>query len=81
MAEKRSWVSSFNYAQSNPILNVDPNGALDDRYINNDGSINSVATEDAFDRFYVQNKCTDNCGNEIGGYNLVAQLDKDSEAL
>jgi hypothetical protein len=39
LAAKRSWVSPYNYVQNNPILRVDPTGALDDWYRNADGNI------------------------------------------
>jgi hypothetical protein len=30
MAHKREWLSPYNFVQNNPIIRVDPNGALDD---------------------------------------------------
>ncbi len=30
MMESREWLSPFNYVQNNPLLRIDPNGALDD---------------------------------------------------
>ena len=32
LAEEREWLSPYNYVQNNPILRIDPNGALDDGY-------------------------------------------------
>jgi RHS repeat-associated protein len=33
LADKRSWVSPYNYVQNNPILRIDPTGALDKEYV------------------------------------------------
>jgi hypothetical protein len=38
-AEKRLWVSPYNYAQNDPINRIDPNGALDDGWQNRKGEI------------------------------------------
>jgi len=32
MADERTWVSTYNYTQNNPLNRIDPNGALDDGY-------------------------------------------------
>jgi len=38
MAEKREWVSPYNYCRNNPILRFDPNGLLDDGYKDMNGN-------------------------------------------
>lgn len=32
LADQRSWVSPYSYCQNNPVMRVDPTGALDDEY-------------------------------------------------
>lgn len=75
MADKYPSLLPYIYSANNPIILKDPNGLwIDDHYINNDGTVRSVKTDDSFDRFYVQDKNT-------SGYNLVAQLEKNSAGL
>ena len=68
--------SAFN---NNPIYYTDPTGMIaepfDDHYINNDGSIRTVNTDDSFDRFFVEDFTQDS------GYRLAGQLEKNDAGL
>ena len=63
MAHEREWVSPYNFVQNNPILRIDPNGALDDKYeVDKSGNVNlTEKTNDDFDVL----KGTDKNGNEL----------------
>ena len=39
MAEHRDWLSPYNYVQNNPLLRIDPTGALDDPIYNKKGEV------------------------------------------
>ncbi len=76
LADQFSSWTPYNYVFGNPIKLVDPDGrAPDDHYIKDDGSIQSVKTDDSFDRFFVQDRT-----NETG-YRQVAQLEKNDAGL
>jgi RHS repeat-associated protein len=68
--------SAFN---NNPVFYTDPTGMIaepfDDHYINNDGSIRTVKTDDNFDRFFVED------GTQESGYSMAGQLDKNDAGL
>ncbi|WP_431311640.1 RHS repeat-associated core domain-containing protein [Pedobacter albus] len=60
LSEQRNWLSQYNYVQNNPIIRVDPTGALDDYKLNKDGEIQLIRmTDDKDDKLYA----TDNKGN------------------
>jgi hypothetical protein len=76
----KPWQSRYHAFSNRPIINIDPNGANDsppdDHYINDDGSIKTVQTDDSFDRFYVETGTFDR-----RSYKLVAQLEKNDDGL
>ncbi len=76
LADQFSSWTPYNFVFGNPIRLVDPDGrAPDDHYIKDDGSIQSVKTDDSFDRFFVQDKMSET------GYTQVAQLEKNEAGL
>jgi RHS repeat-associated protein len=38
MADDRNWVSPYNYVQNNPMMRIDPDGALDGDFYNTEGN-------------------------------------------
>jgi RHS repeat-associated protein len=88
LAEKREWLTSYNYVSNNPISRTDPTGMLDDDYTTKqDGSIEVVKTNDKFDRFFIENKehkvefVTQIDKNENGLLNLSSKVDFKSSDL
>ncbi len=45
MAEERIWLTPYQYAQNTPIMRIDPNGMLDDHYVDTEG--NYLGEDDA----------------------------------
>ena len=80
LAEERSWVSSFNYVQNNPISRIDPTGALDDDYqLREDGSITLLKkTDDATDKIYNSDKSESITVSKkfLGGANSIEAKDR-----
>jgi RHS repeat-associated protein len=67
----QSW-NRYSYTFNNPLNFVDPTGLRNDYYIERDGYIAFIETEDTFDRFYYQ---------ESTSWTLVATLEKNSAGL
>lgn len=76
LATKFPSQSPYISMDNNPVFLIDPDGKSttppNDHYINKDGSIQTVKTDDTFDRFYVQNNTE---------YTLVGQLNKNESGL
>ncbi|WP_409029388.1 RHS repeat domain-containing protein [Gracilimonas sediminicola] len=57
MHSERAWVSSYNYAQNNPLIRTDPTGMLDDIFLNSETNEYSIIrTDDEHDVLYVDGK-------------------------
>jgi RHS repeat-associated protein len=57
LAAKRSWVSPYNYVQNNPVLRVDPTGALDHNItINEEGEVIDIEENDQPHRLFMQRR-------------------------
>jgi len=76
-AEERQWLSPYNYCSLNPILRVDPTGALDGGYYNYDGTyLGSDGIND--DKVYVVNSIDPETASKgMSSSNLLALRDKD----
>ena len=78
LAEKRSWLSVYNYCQNNPVLRIDPDGMLDDIEITGDNNSSITLKTDLIDiKVDASNILGDLGGNYIfeGEDLLVAGLD------
>ena len=77
MAEERDWLSTYNFAQNNPILRFDPTGLLDDYgYDTETGDINLIKkTNDATD------KLIDSKTNETISSNVSKGVLKDGQNI
>ena len=50
LAEKRNWITPYNYVQNNPILRIDPTGLLDDTFgVNDKGEIRKIDEKKYYD--------------------------------
>jgi RHS repeat-associated protein len=68
-------LNRYIYCVNNPLILVDPSGALpDDYYIADNGNISVEKTGDSFDRFFVFDE-------NSGSYSQVAQLERNEAGL
>ena len=79
MSDKRNWLTLYNYVQNNPLLRIDPTGAIDIFYINNDGTIERFEQEGAH-QFYVERQGETNSIYQ-NDYKLVATLNENANGL
>ncbi len=75
-AEEYYSQSPYVFASNNPIFYVDVNGMSPEDYyfVNKDGSMNIIKTDDKIDYFYVENR-------QGNGYTFTAALEKNSAGL
>ncbi len=79
MTDKREWLTPYQYVQNSPMLRIDPDGAFDKFYANNDGTIEQVVQEGAHE-FYVQTSNGDK-GVFAEDYKKVATLTENADGL
>jgi RHS repeat-associated protein len=81
LAELRDWVSLYNYVQNNPLLRNDPTGALDNEYVvdSETGESVQVGTKGGDDVDYIyQGTITK---NEEGGVESVAYTESNAKEV
>ena len=53
LAERRNWLTPYNFVQNNPILRIDPTGLLDDYGLDQNGKVELIKeTDDKTDTLY-----------------------------
>jgi RHS repeat-associated protein len=60
MADMREWISPYNFVQNNPILRIDPTGALDTRYEDKEGNLLLETNDGSDDVVTVSNERVEN---------------------
>jgi len=78
LAEERAWMTPYNYVQNNPILRIDPDGALDSPIFDKDGNFLGVDSEGyegdvVVMRAETYNALTNN-GQEVLDHSLTEKL-------
>lgn len=56
LAEERIWLYTYDYTQNNPLVRVDPDGNLDDYYLDEEGNVIDHVENDQPDRHFVEDK-------------------------
>jgi RHS repeat-associated protein len=56
LTDQRNWLTPYNYVQNNPIMRIDPTGALDDIIVDEVGKLKEVKKNDNPDRLLVDKK-------------------------